>query len=669
MVQMCDFSGFLKWCDKFFQRDELPGAPGYAIAERHGFNQGQIQAVGCAIFRHWHDFVIVDTFQRDHVDPNGQTAAPCCSDPVHNLTKVTTTGDRSKFRRIEAVHADIDPAHTRFFQYRRKMSKSAAIGGQRQFVERTRLYMAAELTNEYINITSRQRFATREAYFADTMLDETRRNQSNFGIIKQIAARQECLLFGHAICAPEITPVSYRNSEIINCSSKIVLHSAADLSLLFRAGNGWERLFLYSRAMDSVTAMPAGKIAPSRDAQLWLSAFEASASRGAVLFLVGIRDLKQVNDLHGRETGNAVIAEIGKRIAGFAPSIPGSILTARLPGREFLIIAGMCGQTEAEHVARKLLSLLGAPLQRNDGDLHISPRIGIALSRPSQSGTQLLAAASNALSAAYSHKGRKYCFADSVASVDSHRNSRLDKGLRQALTQQEIAIYFQPQFEVASGKLVGAEALARWTHPDFGEIGAEELFAAADRCDLREELSYAIQKQAVSYAMLWPDALHLSINLGAEELADDHAARLLAILDAASFPHDRLTVELTEESIVRDIDLALSQLQMLRAQGVSVAIDDFGTGYSSLAYLKSLPLDYLKIDKGMTADINSNPRNLIVMRAIIALGKALDLRIIAEGVEQESELELLRAEGCDYFQGYLRSPPMTAEQFLKFAIQ
>ncbi|MBP6378932.1 MAG: EAL domain-containing protein [Sphingorhabdus sp.] len=421
--------------------------------------------------------------------------------------------------------------------------------------------------------------------------------------------------------------------------------------------------------MDSVIATAAKKISPARDAQLWLSAFEASASRGAVLFLVGIRDLKQVNDLHGRETGNVVIAEIGRRIAGFAPSISGTILTARLPGREFLIIAGATGQYEAEQVARKLLTLLGAPLHHPDGDLHISPRIGIALSRPGQSGAQLLAAASSALSAAYSHKGRKYRFADSEASVDSQRNSRLDKGLRQALTQREIAIYFQPQFEVASGNLVGAEALARWTHPDFGEIGAEELFAAADRCDLREELSYAIQKQAVGFAKLWPDALHLSINLGAEELADDHASRLLSILDEARFPFDRLTVELTEESIVRDFDLALSQLEMMRAKGVCVAIDDFGTGYSSLAYLKSLPLDYLKIDKGMTADISGNPRDLIVLRAIIALGKALGLRIIAEGVEKDSELEMLRAEGCDYFQGYLRSPPLSAEQFLNFINQ
>lgn len=412
------------------------------------------------------------------------------------------------------------------------------------------------------------------------------------------------------------------------------------------------------------------KIFPARDAHLWLSAFEASASRGAALFLVGIRDLKQVNDLHGRETGNRVIAEIGQRIAAFAASIPSAILAARLPGREFLLIVERMAPPEAEQVAGRLLALLGEPLRQSSGDLHISPRIGLVLSVPGQSGAALLASAASALAAAYARKGRKYHFADSLGAVDTAKKSRLDRELRQALTGQGIAIYFQPQFEVATGRLIGAEALARWNHPELGEIGAEELFAAADRCDLREELSHRIQKGAIDSALTWPakqTPLRLSINLGAEELADDHAARLVAVLRDTGFPCDRLTVELTEESIVRDFDLALSQLEMLRGQGVCIAMDDFGTGYSGLAYLKNLPLDYLKIDKGMIADISGNPRDLIVLRAIIALGKALNLKIIAEGVEKESELQILRAEDCDYFQGFLRSPPLSAKDFAAFA--
>lgn len=421
--------------------------------------------------------------------------------------------------------------------------------------------------------------------------------------------------------------------------------------------------------MNSATTPPSMKISPARDAQLWLSAFEATASRGAALFLVGIRDLKQVNDLHGRDVGNAVIAEIGQKIAQFASAAQGAILAARLPGREFLLITERMNAPDAEQLARKLVARLGEPVLQGNGDLHISPRIGIALATARQTGASLLSAASAALASAYSHKGRKYRFAESHEAIDKVKHTRLDKELRNALANSEIGIFFQPQFEVATGRLVGAEALARWHHPELGEIGADELFSAADRCDLREELSYAIQRQAVSHALDWPNMvqpLRLSINLGAEELADDHAERLLTILDESGFPCERLTVELTEESIVRDFDLAMAQLQMLRSKNVSVAIDDFGTGYSSLAYLKSLPVDYLKIDKGMIAEISGNPRDLIVLRAIIALGKALDLKIIAEGVEKNSELEILRAEGCDFFQGFLQSKPLSASEFAKF---
>lgn len=411
------------------------------------------------------------------------------------------------------------------------------------------------------------------------------------------------------------------------------------------------------------------KISRARDAHLWLSAFEATASRGATLLLVGIRDLKQVNDLHGRDVGNAVIAEIGQKIAQFASSVPRAILAARLPGREFLLIAERMTAQDAEQLARKLLVKLGEPVLQDKGDLHISPRIGIALAAAGQTGASVLSAASTALASAYSHKGRKYRFAESHEAIEKVKHARLDKELRRALARREIGIFFQPQFEVATGRLVGAEALARWHHPELGEIGADELFSAADRCDLREELSYLIQRQAVSHALDWPVMAHplrLSINLGAEELADDHAERLLSILEEADFPCDRLTVELTEESIVRDFDLAMAQLQMLRSKNVSVAIDDFGTGYSSLAYLTSLPLDYLKIDKGMIAEISGNPRDLIVLRAIIALGKALDLKIIAEGVEKAAELEILRTEGCDFFQGFLQSKPLSAAEFAKF---
>ena len=276
-----------------------------------------------------------------------------------------------------------------------------------------------------------------------------------------------------------------------------------------------------------------------------------------------------------------------------------------------------------------------------------------------------------ALGQAYERKGKKLAFATFERSAGADVAAAIDEGVRASILEREITIVLQPQFNVLTGQLVGAEALARLQHKDLGEIGAHQLFAAADRTDLREELSLLIQEQAIAIAAAWPPALNnlrLAINLGAQELDEGSAARILALLAQTGFEADRLTLELTEESLVRNIDLAGEQLEQLRAKAIRIALDDFGTGYSSLAYLKSLPLDYLKIDKSMTPDISGTGKDRIVLRAIIAMAKALGLQIIAEGVERKEELEMLRAEECDFFQGYLRSPPLSAEEFERFAM-
>jgi diguanylate cyclase len=414
------------------------------------------------------------------------------------------------------------------------------------------------------------------------------------------------------------------------------------------------------------------RISRARDAQLWLSAYLASDIRPVTLLQLGIRDLKQINDLHGHDVGNAVISEVGQRIAAWANGLAGVIMVVRMPGREYLaILEGSIANDGIENAARKLLTAVSANILANGESVHISARIGIAASENGQTGIALLQQASNALANAYGRKGRKYVVAEPVGVNELPVSAELDRSLRKAISERQISIMMQPQFRVSDGHLVGAEALARWQHPAFGEVGAGALFAAADRCDLREELSHLIQQEAIAIAALWPaalDNLRLSINLGAEELGEDYSVRLMALLDSSGFPAERLTLELTEESLVRDIDLASAQLEILRDKGVRIAVDDFGTGYSSLAYLKALPLDYLKLDKGMTPDIDGKGKDRIVLRAIIAMGKALELQIIAEGVEREAELEMLRAEGCDYFQGFLRSQPLNATEFERFAL-
>jgi diguanylate cyclase (GGDEF)-like protein len=414
-------------------------------------------------------------------------------------------------------------------------------------------------------------------------------------------------------------------------------------------------------------------MARARDARAWLADYEKEQSGPVTLFLIGIRNLKQINDRDGRAAGDKAIRRAGAYIARFAVVQGVSVrIIARRSGREFLLVLdGLHEVSEVDAFAKNLLDALSGNLGKDQDQVHISVRIGVAQAEAGESGDELHFRASEALARAYSRKGKCYFLAQPQGHNSFHQRSALDAEIRHAVENDQITIVLQPQYDVATGLLIGAEALARWQHPTLGEIDAEQLFAAADRSDLREELSRLIQRKAVTLAAGWPSALsglRLALNLGADELGEGYSEGLLSLLAQTGFANERLTLELTEESLVRNIDLASVELESLRAHDVHIAVDDFGTGYSSLAYLKSLPLDYLKLDKDMTSDINGTGKDRIVLRAIIAMGKALGLKIIAEGVESESELEMLREEGCEYFQGFLRSPPMNAKEFERYAV-
>jgi diguanylate cyclase len=476
--------------------------------------------------------------------------------------------------------------------------------------------------------------------------------------------------------APEIAPVGDRDAQIINLSSECVEH-VAFLSAHPTAGNGCETLCVYySVAMtmaDSGKRAKPLRMSRSREAREWLLAYNQKTFGSASLFVIGIRDLKQINERHGRGAGDAAIRQVGHKITQFAAKqSPQAPLVARMPGREFLLILdGERTDKQSEMVADALLNALSGNLGDEEDLIHISARVGFAQAEAGETGAELHFRASDALAKAYARKGKRHSGARSNLDIGFKLQAELDAGLRIAIESDQITIMLQPQFEVASGHLIGVEALARWQHPELGEIGAAKLFATADRCDMRDELSQLIQRKAIAIAANWTGALgdlRLAVNLGAEELSDGYSDRMIALLQAAGFDAGRLTLELTEESLIRDIEQAAAQLEKLRAVGIRIAVDDFGTGYSSLSYLKDLPLDYLKIDKGMTPDIVGTGKDLIVLRAIIAMSKALELKIIAEGVETENELKLLQAEGCDYFQGFLRSPPLSAEAFEKYAL-
>ena len=254
----------------------------------------------------------------------------------------------------------------------------------------------------------------------------------------------------------------------------------------------------------------------------------------------------------------------------------------------------------------------------------------------------------------------------------SDRNSpapatpRRDRALEAAIADQRISLLFQPQIEPATGAILGAEALARWD----GAATPEELFARASAAGLGERLSRLVQRKALHSAAIWEGPLkplHVSINLLPEDLSrcgyDDW---LLAEIETAGIDPRRVTVEITESALLTDREAIAARIARLRAAGVRVAVDDFGTGYASLAYLTSFPLDILKIDRGLVADIVGGSRDRIVVKAMIAMARELDLKVVVEGVESTAQLVLLADWGCDLYQGFLGAGPLDEMELARF---
>ena len=243
---------------------------------------------------------------------------------------------------------------------------------------------------------------------------------------------------------------------------------------------------------------------------------------------------------------------------------------------------------------------------------------------------------------------------------------RPDRALEAAITDDRIAIHFQPQIEPGTGRIVAVEALARWE----GEVSAQDLFERAKRGGLKERLSRCVQRKALRIAGKWGpplSGLRLSINLLAEDLArEGYDDWVLAEIAGAGLTPERVTIEITESSLLADRIVAAKRLSRLRDAGVQIAVDDFGTGYASMAYLTSLPLDVLKIDRGLVADLVSGRRDRIVVRAMIHLARELDLKVVVEGVETEEQLALLAEWGCDLYQGFLGAAALDERELANF---
>ena len=415
---------------------------------------------------------------------------------------------------------------------------------------------------------------------------------------------------------------------------------------------------------------PMTGVRDGRAARAWIArqlAQEGEGQPALVVLLLAVSRFDTINAAFGRPTGDAVLQAAARRIERLADSDGRRRLVARIAGAEFaILLAAPTSLGEGRFLAGQLVEALGRPFMSGDHVITLGSRVGVVASEEGEDGAELLRRASAALAEAKASDAGPVKVVDAGAASDSALGDQLEIDLRRALDQDEIEILFQPQVSVATRRIVGAEALARWRHPRFGELGAMTLFSVAERSDYLVQLSDHVQRKAVAAAAAWPEALgrlRLSVNITAADIVrPGFAEQFIELVAETGFDAGRLTVEVTESGLIEDLGAAGNLLARLREGGLRVAIDDFGTGYSSLAYLKALPLDYLKIDKRLVEDISGSPRDQVVVRSVIDMARSLGLEVIAEGVETEEQLALLAREGCTLYQGFLCSPPVEAER-------
>jgi EAL domain-containing protein (putative c-di-GMP-specific phosphodiesterase class I) len=264
--------------------------------------------------------------------------------------------------------------------------------------------------------------------------------------------------------------------------------------------------------------------------------------------------------------------------------------------------------------------------------------------------------------------GMQMSWVDGEVTLAGRSGAQLEADLLEALDKDEIEILFQPQFASADDALVGAEALARWQHPSLGKVAAGALFAIAERADYLPQLSRHIATRALATGVKCTSNLRLSLNVTPADLsAGNFGTEFAELLAESGFPPERLTLEITEQALLSDVERSAVELAKLVDLGVRIALDDFGAGFCNFRYLKLLPLHYLKLDRAMVDGIARDERDLAVLRAIVALAGALELQVIAEGIENEAQRAKVAEEGCAFYQGFLRAQPMAKAEFLRLA--
>ena len=391
------------------------------------------------------------------------------------------------------------------------------------------------------------------------------------------------------------------------------------------------------------------------------------SGRSLALLHIDLDRFKVLNDSIGHELADQLLRQMSRRLA---QTVPEAETLARLSGDEFAVLLDAYGSLSSlARLASRVLSKLRLPIMVGDQELVVSASIGISLLPDNaREISTLLSQANMAVQHAKHLGGNTFQFYTDNLQACTLERLQLENQLRKGIEDGQLEVFYQPKLGLHDDRLGAAEALVRWRHPQLGLVPPGDFIGLAEETGLIGPLGEFVLRQACQQARSWQlDGLaevRVSVNISAQQLRQGNLVSLVRqVLDETGLPARLLELELTESLLLENVESVISTFQQLRSLGIQLAIDDFGTGYSSLSYLKRFPVHYVKIDQTFIRDISTNSEDAAITRAIIAMAHGLELKVVAEGVETQAQMDFLKAQRCDELQGYLISPPLPASAF------
>ena len=382
---------------------------------------------------------------------------------------------------------------------------------------------------------------------------------------------------------------------------------------------------------------------------------------------INLDAFRDVNDALGRKAGDTCLMGVGKRLLSLTR---GNDTVARLGGDDFAIVQANASREEMEQRARQIVTRLTEPFTLAGERVELKGSVGVSVHpEGGQDRQELLKSAELAMYRAKGEGGNQFRFFSSDMNSRAREALALDASLRAAIEHGQFVLHYQPQIDLKTLRIVGAEALVRWQAPGRGLVSPGEFLPRAEKTGMILPINTWVLREACREAASWPrrglPPLRVSVNLSSWQFQTQNVPLLVerALADTGLDPR-RLDLELTETMLLELTDTVVRTLRELRSLGVGISIDDFGTRYASLTYVKHFPIDRLKIDQSFVRDLGTDPHDAAIVRAIVNLGHSLELDVIAEGVETAAQLALLQAEGCDKAQGYLFGRPVPAHEFV-----